>query len=99
MAATAQGTTANQAQHDKRAELIRERLATLVPQHLEIIDESHLHAGHAGSRNGASHFRIIISSAQFEGLAPVARHRMVYNCVNDLMPFPIHALAIVASVA
>jgi BolA protein len=83
----------------ERAALVRERLAALAPGHLEIIDESHLHAGHAGSRNGASHFRIIISSARFEGLGAVARHRLVYDCVDDLMPFPIHALAIVASVA
>ena len=80
-----------------RAETIRLRLAALAPQRLEIIDESHLHAGHAGSRNGASHFRIIISSAQFQGLGAVARHRLVYDQLQDLMPFPIHALAIDAS--
>ncbi|OWT56687.1 BolA family protein [Candidimonas nitroreducens] len=78
---------------------LRGRLAALEPQRLEIIDESHLHAGHAGSRGGARHFRVIISSAQFAGLAPVARHRLVYDRVQDLMPHPIHALAIVASTA
>jgi BolA protein len=80
-------------------DLIRERLGGLAPAQLEIIDESHLHAGHAGSRNGASHFRIIISSAQFNGLTPVARHRLVYDRLHDLIPYPIHALAIVASAA
>jgi len=81
----------------ERADLIRERLTVLDPQRLEIIDESHLHAGHAGSRNGASHFRIIIASTRFQGLAPVARHRLVYDLLQDQIPFPIHALAILAS--
>jgi len=80
-----------------RAALIRQRLAALQPAKLEIIDESHLHAGHAGARDGASHFRVIIASSQFQGLAPLARHRLVYDRLQDLIPHPIHALAIVAS--
>ena len=79
-----------------RIQLVRERLQTLAPSTLEIIDESHLHAGHAGAEPGASHFRVIISSPQFNGLRPLARHRLVYDQVQDLIPFPIHALAIVA---
>lgn len=75
---------------------LRERLAGLSPTHLEIIDESHFHAGHEGSKNGASHFRVVIWSEQFTGLRTVARHRLVYDRVHDLMPYPIHALAIVA---
>jgi BolA protein len=75
---------------------LEQRLAALSPTHLEIIDESHLHAGHAGSQNGASHFRVVIWSEQFAGLSSVARHRLVYDRVHDLMPYPIHALAIVA---
>lgn len=82
---------------ESREDLIRARLAGLEPNDLQIIDESHLHAGHAGSRNGAGHYRVIIKSARFKGLSPVARHRLVYGCLEDLMPFPIHALAIVAS--
>lgn len=78
--------------------LVHERLQPLNPIRLEVIDESHLHVGHAGAQGGASHFRVIISSLQFEGLKPLARHRLVYDQVNDLIPFPIHALAIVASV-
>lgn len=81
----------------ERMDLIKERLTALAPVKLDIIDESHLHAGHAGSKNGASHFRVIIASAQFNGLSPVARHRLVYDRLQDLIPFPIHALAIVAS--
>ncbi|MBU5877057.1 BolA/IbaG family iron-sulfur metabolism protein, partial [Vibrio cholerae O1] len=59
--------------------------------HLEVIDESHLHAGHAGAKGGASHFRLIISSPKFTGLNTLARHRLVYDRVTDLMPHPIHA--------
>lgn len=81
----------------QRAQLLRERLAVLEPTNLEIIDESHMHAGHAGARDGASHFRVIISSPQFIGLASLARHRLVYDRVHDLIPHPIHALAIVTS--
>jgi BolA protein len=80
-----------------RTELIRERLSALSPTQLDIIDESHLHAGHEGAKGGASHYRIIISSSQFNGLAPLARHRLVYDRLHDLIPYPIHALAIVAS--
>jgi BolA protein len=76
--------------------LLRERLQALSPSLLEIVDESHLHAGHAGSRGGASHFRVHIWCDAFSGLGTLARHRLVYDRVNDLMPFPIHALAIVA---
>ncbi len=82
---------------DDRAALIRQRLQALDPVKLEIIDESHLHAGHEGAKSGASHFRVIISSPQFQGMRPLARHRLVYDRVHDLIPYPIHALAIVAS--
>lgn len=78
-----------------RMEVLKQRLAPLAPTHFEIIDDSHLHAGHEGSKNGASHFRVVIWSEQFTGLTTVARHRLVYDRVHDLMPYPIHALAIV----
>lgn len=80
----------------ERAQLLRERLLALNPDHLEIIDDSHLHAGHEGSKDGSSHFRVVISCSQFNGLKPLARHRLVYDHVNDLIPYPIHALAITA---
>jgi BolA protein len=80
-----------------RINLVQARLQALAPTKLEIIDESHLHAGHAGAESGASHLRVIISSAQFNGLRPLARHRLVYDQVQDLIPFPIHAMAIVAT--
>ena len=81
---------------DALASLIHERLQTLEPSELDIINESHLHAGHAGAQGGASHFRVIITSKQFDGISTLARHRLVYDRVHDLMPFPIHALAIQA---
>lgn len=77
-----------------RIQLLRERLSALDPVELEIIDESHMHIGHAGARDGAGHYRVRIISTRFEGLRPVARHRLVYDLVGDLMPHPIHALAI-----
>ncbi len=78
-------------------QLLHERLQALQPSALEIIDESHLHAGHEGAKGGASHFRVHISSPAFVDLSTLARHRLVYDCVQDLIPFPIHALAIHAT--
>lgn len=65
----------------------------LAPTALEVRDDSHLHAGHAGAREGR-HFGITITSARFEGLSRVARHRLIYDALQALMPHGIHALAI-----
>lgn len=65
----------------------------LAPERLEVIDDSHLHAGHAGAREGR-HFTVRITSRRFAGLARVARHRLVYDALADLIPRGIHALAI-----
>lgn len=73
---------------------IQTRLQTLEPVSLRIEDESHLHAGHAGSRDGASHFRVHIWAPCFEGKPMIAQHRLVYDLLRDLMPYPIHALAL-----
>lgn len=83
----------------ERLQLLRDRLAALEPVELDIIDESHLHVGHAGSRDGAGHYRVKIVSPRFQGLRTVASHRLVYDLVRDLMPHPIHALAIDARAA
>lgn len=72
------------------------RLAALSPQHLEIVDESALHAGHAGARSGGGHYQMTIISAAFAGQNAVARHRLVYQALGDLMPARIHALSITA---
>jgi len=82
--------------NDELAAQIRQRLAALGPEALEIIDESHLHAGHAGAQNGARHLRLRVRSAQFNGKSPLARHRLVYDILAGLIPWPIHALAIAA---
>lgn len=74
--------------------LLHERLMTLEPELLDIEDESHQHVGHAGNQAGASHFRVRIVAACFENKGTVAQHRVVYDLVNDMMPFPIHALAL-----
>jgi BolA protein len=80
-----------------RAERIRTLLAAaLEPSVLELVDESHLHAGHAGAASGGSHFRLTIVSARFEGQRLVMRHRLVYDSVHDMMHTEIHALAITA---
>nr|MBL8411198.1 BolA family transcriptional regulator [Dechloromonas sp.] len=75
-------------------EALRERLATLQPLSLTIEDESHLHAGHAGARDGGGHFKLDIVAAAFSGKNTMARHRLVYAAAGDLMRGPIHALSI-----
>lgn len=76
---------------------IRERLASLQPSRLELIDDSHLHAGHAGARSGGGHYRLTIVSTAFDGKNTIARHRLVYDALGELMHKEIHALAIQAS--
>jgi BolA family transcriptional regulator, general stress-responsive regulator len=76
---------------------IRERLAALEPTSLDLIDESAKHAGHAGAQpGGETHWRLSIVSPRFAGKPTVARHRMVYQALGELMQNPIHALAITA---
>ena len=67
--------------------------AALQPESVVVQDDSHLHAGHAGAREGR-HFSVVVVSRRFEGLSRVARHRLVYDCLDDLMTRGIHALAI-----
>jgi BolA protein len=71
--------------------------AALVPDELEVIDESHLHAGHAGARpDGESHFRVKIVSSAFAGKSLVQRHRMVNEVLAEELKERVHALAISA---
>jgi BolA protein len=80
-----------------RVEAIRERLAAqLAPLSIEVIDESHKHAGHAGARDGRGHFAVRIVSAAFEGVNLLARHRLVYDALGTLMQTDIHALSLKA---
>ncbi len=77
-------------------ELLRDALQkALLPTHLDIEDEGHLHAGHAGARKGG-HFRVTIVAEAFAGLSPVARHRRVYEAAGELLKTEVHALAITA---
>lgn len=81
-----------------RAERLRVLLqARFQPVELHIEDESQHHAGHAGAAGGQSHFRVRIVAEAFRGTSPVARHRMVYAAVGELLRTDIHALAIEAS--
>ena len=67
----------------------------LSPSLIEVQDDSHLHAGHAGSREGR-HYTVRLTSSRFSGLARLARHRLVYDSLGPLGPQGVHALAIVA---
>ena len=81
----------------ERVELLHERLtAALNPASCEVTDESHKHVGHAGARDGRGHFRVRIVSHRFAGLSPLARHRLVYEALGELMATDVHALSIEA---
>ena len=71
-------------------------VAALAPETLEVRDDSHRHAGHAGAQDGRGHFHVEIVSDAFVGLTPLARHRAVYAAMGELMRTDIHALSIVA---
>lgn len=79
------------------AETMRTKLQNaFAPTALEIIDESHLHAGHMGARpEGETHFRVTIVSAAFAGAGRVQRHRMVHEVLADELRDRVHALALV----
>jgi BolA protein len=80
-----------------RIERIRSRLsATFTPVECQLLDESHLHAGHAGAQSGGGHYRLRMVSTRFEGVTRVSRHRLVYDCLHDMMHTEIHALTIIA---
>ena len=79
-----------------RAEMIRERLTkAFAPEVIEIIDDSHKHAGHASAKGGG-HFAVRIVSPAFAGKSLVQRHRMVYEAMGELMQHEVHALTIKA---
>lgn len=79
-----------------RVERIAERLQALEPGHLEVVDDSHHHAGHAGAADGRGHFTALIVSKRFTGLNTLRRHRLVYEAVGDMMTTDVHALSIQA---
>ncbi len=78
------------------SDLIRKRLATLTPETYTLDDESEAHQGHAGAASGGGHFRLTIVSPKFRNLSTLARHRLVYDAMGELMQREIHALSITA---
>lgn len=79
----------------ERIERMRTRLLdALAPIQLSIEDESHLHVGHAGARDGRGHFRVRIVAAEFSGQPLLARHKRIYAAVGDMMQTDIHALSL-----
>lgn len=83
---------------EARLASIRARLeAAFAPLSLEITDDSHLHAGHAGAKSGKGHFSIRIVSTAFRNIRPIDRHRMVYDALGELLQSDIHALSVTAS--
>jgi len=70
---------------------------SFAPTHLLVKDQSHLHAGHAGARDGRGHFEVQIASESFAGLKPLERHRLIYDALGTLMETDIHALKISAT--
>jgi BolA protein len=83
---------ARNAERARRIEaLLRERVGAT---RVEVVDESHLHAGHAGAQGGAGHFRVRVVSPRFAGLSRVEAQRLVYAALADLIGPDIHALAL-----
>jgi BolA protein len=78
---------------ERRARIEAKLRTGLHASHVEVIDESHLHAGHAGARSGGGHFRATIVSERFEGLSAVAAQRVVYEVLAEEMGGEIHALS------
>jgi BolA protein len=80
-----------------RVERIRAQLeSAFIAAHVSVIDDSARHVGHAGSRDGAGHFKVRIESQAFSGRSRLQRHRMIYDVLADMMPGDIHALSIEA---
>jgi BolA protein len=78
-----------------RSQRIEEKLrAALGATHVEVIDDSHLHAGHAGAAAGGGHFRALVVSSRFEGATRIARQRLVYAALADELRSDIHALSL-----
>jgi len=83
--------------NEDRLQRIRTHLAAgLATDQIDLIDDSHRHAGHAGARDGRGHFRVRIVAEKFTGLRSLQRHQLVYQSLGDMMQTDIHALNIVA---
>jgi BolA protein len=80
--------------NDRVTRLTRRLEEGFAPEQLEVIDDSHRHAGHIGAADGRGHFTVVIVSSRFAGLPTLRRHRLVYDVVGDMMTTDIHALSI-----
>ena len=78
---------------DRRSRITASLRELFDPVHIEVVDESHLHAGHPGAKSGGGHFRVLIVSDRFEGESLVERQRLVYAALSDEMGPDIHALS------
>jgi BolA protein len=77
-------------------ELIKQKLSVLDPEKIEIVDESARHAGHEGAKSGGGHYLLTIVSRKFSGKSTLARHRLVYDALQEMMHKNIHALSVKA---
>lgn len=77
-------------------ELIKQKLSVLEPEKIEIVDESARHAGHEGAKSGGGHYLLTIVSRKFSGKSALARHRLVYTALQEMMHKNIHALSVKA---
>lgn len=84
---------------DRTTEIRRRLENAFAPELLEIRDDSHMHVGHAGARDGRGHFFVEIVSKKFSGIPRLQQHQLVYDALGDLMQTDIHALQIKASAA
>jgi BolA protein len=82
--------------NQSRLERLTQRLQSLEPDQLEVADDSHHHAGHAGAADGRGHFSVLLVSKRFVGMNTLRRHRLVYEAVGEMMVTDIHALSIQA---
>jgi BolA protein len=94
--AAATGTVATTAAGSRAERIIGTLRRALHTDQVDLIDDSHLHAGHAGAREGKGHFRVRIVSQDFAGLRPLQRHQLVYRSLGELIQTDIHALSITA---
>lgn len=81
--------------NQQRIQAMTEKLqSSLQPSYLDITDDSHLHAGHAGAQSGKGHFTLTIQSEKLNGLIKVKQHQLIYQTLGDMMQTDIHALSI-----
>lgn len=80
---------------EQRIRVMRERLEkAFVLTHLEIVDDSHLHVGHAGASGGAGHYTLLLAAPELRQLNRVDAHRAIYSVLKDLIPHELHAVQI-----